>query len=108
MTGTFREQKTTDSVAMHRRSLFYGISRPLSRRLPPAAQGQLLVPMPIGLDAIMTDSHEPRRQHVQRQPPDELQRRQRHDPLAIPMGIVLVTKADHAVLEVEQADIADR
>ena len=56
----------------------------------------------------MADPHEPRRQHVQQQPPDELQRRQRHDPLPVAMGIVLVTEADHAVLEVEQAGIADR
>ncbi|WP_148595439.1 DUF3466 family protein [Aquisphaera giovannonii] len=34
MTGTLREQKATDSEATHRRPLFYGISHPLSRRLP--------------------------------------------------------------------------
>jgi hypothetical protein len=39
--------------------------------------------------------------------PDELERLSRHDPLAILMGIVLVTEADGTVLAVEQAGIDD-
>jgi hypothetical protein len=55
----------------------------------------------------MANAHEPRRKHVQQQPPHELERRQRHDPLSVPMGIVLITEADLTVLEVEQAGVAD-
>ncbi len=55
----------------------------------------------------MADAMEPRRQHMQQQPSDKLQDRQRHDPFPIAVGIVLVPEADHTILEAEQTGIAD-
>jgi len=50
----------------------------------------------------MPNSHEPARQYMEQQSSDELYRRQPHDPLAVAVGIVLVAKANLAILEVEQ------
>src|SRR5262249_14103687 len=85
-----------------RREVLAGLPRFLrrlwfGRRTGPqqlAAQGQLLLAMAIGQEAVVADPHEPTRQDVEQQPPDELHSREGHGPLPVAVGRVLIPEAD--------------
>ena len=63
-----------------------------------AAQRQLLPAHPVGQEAVVPDPHEPRRQHVQEEPADELDRLQGHRLWLSPVGVVLPAERDLVVL----------
>ena len=61
----------------------------------------------MGKQAVMANPHETRREHMHQEPTDELDRRERHGPLATVLGIIFPTEAHLPLLETEQAAVAD-
>src|SRR5271157_3448891 len=63
--------------------------------------------MTIGQDAVVADPYEARGEHVHEKSADELDRVERHGPLATSVGIVLPAEGNLAILQTEQATVAD-
>ena len=63
---------------------------------------------PVGEEAVVANPHEPRRQHVQEEPADELCGRESHHLLISPLGVIFPMEPDVAVLLGDQPPVADR
>ena len=55
----------------------------------------------------MADSHEPRRQHVQQESPDELRGGQGHDLNPVMVASIPILKADRSIVDRQDSVIAD-
>ncbi len=73
-----------------------------------AADRQLLPAVPVGQQSVMADPDESRRQHVEKEPPEELGRLQFHRPSLATLGVVLVPEPHPSVLHPDQPAVADR
>ena len=63
---------------------------------------------PVGEEPEMPDAHESPRQHVQKEPAQELFQRQSHQPLLVLVGRVAPAEHDLAVFQRHQPVIGDR
>ena len=63
--------------------------------------------MTIGQDAVVPDTHEARREHVHEKSANELDRVERRGPLATSLGVILPAEGNLAILQTEQATVAD-
>ncbi|OGQ81439.1 MAG: hypothetical protein A2289_24260 [Deltaproteobacteria bacterium RIFOXYA12_FULL_58_15] len=72
-----------------------------------SADRELLGSTAVGQQAVVPDAHESTRQHVHQETPEEFRSVERHDALLATSGIVLVPEADSAVLEGDEAAVAN-
>ena len=73
-----------------------------------AGPSQLLAPVAVGQEAVVTDAHEALGQHVLQKAPQELHSIKHHLALLAALGVVLVGKTNLAVVRGQQSLIRDR
>ena len=84
-----------------------GFRRCRHRTQQAAAMLQLLVPLAIRQEAIVTDPHETSGKRVQQEAADEFRRLQGQDLALLPVRVILVAKAHLSVVQSDQPSVGD-